>query len=112
MDGYVTRANIDRYLSLLNGSDLSPRNRGTITKLLIEEENKLGHDLEHLEFAEARTVKARDQVEHFRKLRDGFVEGSTDRAHADKVLANFEDTHTLMVRFCHHMRERVNLRRL
>jgi len=46
MDRYIGRANIDHYLSLLNGSDLMPQSRSTITKLLIAEEDKLSHDLD------------------------------------------------------------------
>ena len=110
MDRFVVRANIDHYLSLLNGSALTPSNRSTVTKLLITEEDKLGHDLEHLDFAETRTANSRDRVNHFKKLRDSFVEGSTDRAHADSVLTNFEAIHTVMEQFCRQMRERVNSR--
>jgi hypothetical protein len=112
MDQYVAWANIDHYLSLLNSSHLEPRNRSTISRLLIREEDKLAHDLEHLEFAETRTERALDRVNHFRKLRDSFVEGSTDREYAERVLTNFEATHELMERFCRHMRERVNANRL
>jgi hypothetical protein len=112
MDSFVARANIDHYLNLLNGGELSDLNRGTVTKLLVVEEDKLGHDLEQLEFAESRTARSRERVNHFRKLRDAFVEGSTDRAHAENVLANFEKTYALMEKCCHQMRERINSRRL
>ena len=112
MDQYVARANIDHYLSLLNGAYLSSRNSGTVTKLLLAEEDKLGHDLEHLEFAEARAAKSRDRVEHFRRLRDAFAEGSTDRAQADSMLAKFQAIHELMEQFCQRMRGRVNSRRI
>ena len=108
MDGYIARANIDHYITLLNGGDLTLQNRSTITKLLIAEEDKLSHDLEHLEFAEIRAAKSQHRVGYFRKLRDSFVEGSTERAHADGVLENFEVTHSLMVQFCHRLREKVN----
>ena len=109
---YVARANIDHYLSLLNVADLSPRNSGMITKLLLAEEDRLGHDLEQLEFAETRAAKCRDRVNHFRRLRDAFAEGSTDRAQADSMLAKFETIYGLMEQFCRHMRDRVNSRRL
>jgi hypothetical protein len=57
VDQYVARANINHYLSLLNsGAELSHQNSGTITKLLLAEEDKLGHDLEQLEFAETRAA--------------------------------------------------------
>ena len=112
MDQYIARANIDHYLSLLNTTDLSPQNRSTIGKLLVAEEDKLSHDLEQLEFAEARAAKCRDRVDHFRRLRDAFAEGSTDRARADGLLANFQAIHELVENFCHHMRGRVNSRRL
>lgn len=109
---YVARANIDHYLDLLNGSGLSARNSGTVTKLLLEEENKLSHDLEQLEFAEVRAAKCRDRVDHFRTLREAFVEGSSDRDQANHMLEKFEAIHGLMEQFCQHMRDRVNSRRL
>ena len=112
MDQYVARANIDHYLSLLHGADLTPQNRTTINKLMVAEEDKLARDLEHLEFAEARTAKSRARVDYFVRLRNAFAEGSTDRAHADKVLANFEATHQLMEQFCHGLRQKINSRGL
>jgi hypothetical protein len=112
MDQYVARANIDHYLSLLNSTHLSPQNRDTISKLMLAEEDKLGHDLEQLEFAETRAARCRDRVNHFRNLREAFAEGSTDRTRADSMLAKFEAIHDLMEQFCHHMRGRVNSRRL
>ena len=108
MDEYVAKANIDHYLSLLHGSDLTPQNRTTINKLMLAEEDKLARDLEHLEFAEARAARSRERLHYFSRLRDAFAEGSADRAHADKVLANFETTHQLMEQFCRHMRAKVN----
>jgi len=62
MERYVGRTNIDHYISLLNGGDLVPESRGAITKLLIAEEDRLSHDLEHLEFAERRAATGRDRV--------------------------------------------------
>jgi hypothetical protein len=110
MDGFITRANIDHFLGLLHRSDLTPHNRGKITKLLIAEEDKLGRDLESLQFAEARTATSRERVNHFRKLRDSFVEGSSHRALADGVLTNFEAIQNVMERFCRQIRETINSR--
>jgi hypothetical protein len=110
MDSLVTRANIDHYLNLLTGGELTASNRNTLNKLLIVEEDKLGHDLEQLEFAENRAAKSLYRVNHIKKLRDAFVEGSIDRAYAERVLANFEAIHTLMETFCVRIRERINSR--
>jgi len=109
-DGFITRANIDRFLGLLSRSELTPHDRGNITKLLIVEEDKLGRDLESLQFAEDRTATSKERVNHFRKLRDSFVEGSSQRALADGVLTNFEAIQNIMERFCRQMRETINSR--
>lgn len=108
MDEYVAKANIDHYLSLLHGTDLTPRNRATINALMVAEEDKLARDVEHLDFAEARVAKSRERLRYFTRLRDAFAEGSADRAHADNVLANFETTHQLMEQFCQRIRAKVN----
>jgi len=112
MDGYVGQANVDHFFNILTSQPLTGRNRDTIIKLMIAEEDKLGRDLEHLHFAEDRAAKSRVRVNNMRKLRDGFAIGSAERAQAEKVLANFESIHELMEQFCHRMRERVSLNRL
>ena len=70
MDHFVARANIDHYLNLLNNGDVPAGNKSTITRLLIEEENKLGHDREQLEFAETRAARCRARADHQRRLLD------------------------------------------
>jgi hypothetical protein len=107
---FIARANVDHCLGVLNSTDLTPKNRETVTKSLIAEEDKLSHDLEHLEFAEGWAARSRDRVNYLRKLRDTFADGSTDRAQAEEVLANFEATHLLTEQFCHRIREKVTSR--
>ena len=107
---YVARANIDHYLDLLNKHDVPVTNRSTITKLLIEEEDKLGHDLEQLEFAERRAAMGRDRVNRLRNLRNSFIAGSTDRVQADRLLSTFEATQHLLKHFCRSKRDRLNSR--
>ena len=108
MQRYVARANVDHYLSILNGSDLASQNRVTVTKLLIEEEDKLGRDLEHLEFAESRSANGRERLNHLRKVREAFAFGTREREHADRLLVNVENLQTLLEDFCHRLRAKVN----
>ncbi len=105
---YVARANVDHYLGLLHIDNIPRHNREVITKLLVEEEDKLGHDLEQLEFAERRAAASRDRVNRQRNLRDSFIDGSSERAQADRLLANLEALHQLLDGFCHQMRQKVN----
>ncbi len=110
MHRYVARANVDHYLGLLNGGDLAPHNRNTITKLLIAEEDRLSHDLEHLEFAESRAASGRERVNHVKNLRRVFAVGTPEREHADRLLVNVENLQTLLEDFCHRLREKINSR--
>lgn len=110
MHRYVARTNIDHYIGLLSGRDLASQNRSTITKLLIAEEDKLSHDLEHLEFAESRAARARDQVNHQKTLRDSFQIGTAERELADRLLVNLENLQTMLEDFCHFLRQKVNSR--
>lgn len=112
MDSYIARANIDRYANLLTSQELSDRNRATIMKLMVAEEDKLGRHLEHLQFAEERTAKARDRMNYLSRLRDAFADGSAERLQAEKVLANFQAIHQSMEQFCVQMRTRVNSSRI
>src|SRR5262249_39399423 len=66
MDGFIARANIDHFLDLLKDGDLAPERRATIVRLLIEEEDKLGHDLEQLDFAESRAENGRRRLQQLR----------------------------------------------
>ncbi len=112
MDRYIAHANIDHYFSLLTSQNLTDGNRATISKLMVAEEDRLGRDLENLQFAELRVAKARDRVNHLTKLRDAFAEGSAERLQAEKTLANFETTYQLMEQFRRRLRERVNSSRV
>ncbi len=109
-ESYVARANIDHYLDLLDKPDVPVANRATIVKLLIAEEDKLGHDQEQIEFAESRAARGRNRLDRLRRLRDSFVVGSTDRAQADRLISNFEATQHLMEHFCRSKRDRLNSR--
>ncbi len=108
MHRFVAKANVDHYIGLLNGSDLAPGHRTSITKLLIEEEDKLSHDLEHLEFAEQKAANGRDHVRCVRAARDGFAFGTADRELAERLLVNCENLQTVLEDFCHSLRAKIN----
>lgn len=112
MDRYVAHANIDHYFNLLTVQGLTDGNRDTIVKLMLAEEDKLGRDLEHLQFAEDRAARGRDRLNYLRGLRAAFADGSTEQARADDMLANFETTQNLMEQFCRRMREQVHSNRI
>src|SRR5512135_2680923 len=112
MDRFIARANIDHYLEMLNNHDVSTRNRSMITKLLIEEEDKLGRDLEQLEFAENKAVACRTRADRQRRLLDSFDPGSADWVQAERLLVNFESLAQFVEGFCQQMRKRVSENRL
>ena len=97
MPNSVFRANIDRYLELLNDPDLSTERRAIIVKLLIEEQDKLSPNQEQLQFAESRLANGRDRLDQLRAKRDG---GTVDPARADHLIATFEITQRLLEHFC------------
>ena len=104
---YIARANIDHYLGLLD-ADLPLERRDVIVKLLIEEEDKLSHDLEPLEFAESRAANGRARLSKLKRNLDGVTE--PERAAAERLIANCELRQQLLDSFCHHLREKVNSR--
>jgi hypothetical protein len=106
MNQFVARANIDHYLGLLDGG-LLPQSRSTITKLLIAEEDKLGHGLEQLEFAENRAASGRRRVDRARALFDSFALDTPEREQAGRLLINLENLQTLLEDFCHRLRAQV-----
>ena len=108
MDRFVARANIDHYLGLLNDADLAPEKRATVTKLLIQEEDRLSHDLEQLEFAETRAADGRDRLHHLQSMLDSIPERL--RSEAKRLIVNVEDIQILLEGFCHQLRNRVNNR--
>lgn len=67
MDPFITRENIDHFLELLKADGITPDRRDAITRLLLDEENKLSHDLEQLEFALTRAANGRDQLKQARQ---------------------------------------------
>jgi hypothetical protein len=109
MDRFVTRANIDHYLELLSDGGCAREKRAMVTKLLIEEEDKLGHDLEQVEFAEKRVADGRDRLNHLRSRLDLVPE--QQRAEAERLVANFENIQHLLEQFCRQMRDKIDNRR-
>ncbi len=112
MDKFVARANIDHYLEMLNNHDVPAHHRSTISKLLIEDEDKLGRDQEQLEFAENKAVACRNRADRQRRLLDSFDPGSGDWVQAEKLLVNFELLAQFVEGFCRQMRRRVSDDRL
>lgn len=112
MYNFIARANIDHCIELLGRDDIQPSQRSIICKLLIEEENKLSHDLEQLQFAESRVSRYRDRVDRLRRLRDRFADGSTERIKIEGVLLDCESLLGQVEAFCIDLRRRVNERAL
>ena len=104
MHRYIARTNVDNYLSLLGSDGLTPQDRTVITKLLITEEDRLSHDLEHLGFAEIRAAKGRERVKQVRNSREN--SGTSEREQVDRLLTNLENIQTLLEDFCHQFRAR------
>jgi hypothetical protein len=106
MRRFIARENIDHYLHLLNSTGLGLEKRATVTKLSIEELDKLSHDLGQLGFAEQRTANGRDRLNHLRGRLDLTPEHL--RAEAERVVANVEAVQHLLEDFCHQLRNRVS----
>ena len=107
MHRYIARANIENYLHLLIGIGLGAEKRTMVTKLLIEAENELSHDLEQLEFAERRVADGRERVNRVRNARDAFAFGTPEREKADRLLINVENIQTILEDTCHRLRGKV-----
>jgi hypothetical protein len=97
---------------MLKSSDLPAHKKSMINKLLIEEEGKLAHDGEQLEFAESRAAACRGRADRQRLVLDSFDHGSTEWAQAERLLVNFESLAQFVEGFCHQMRRKVNESRL
>ncbi len=112
MHSFIFRANVDHFLGLLDEADLGPERRAVITKLLIEEEDKLGRDLEQLQFAETRAANGRERLNRLRETLNGGGVAASDRAWTERQIANFEAIQHILDNFCHQLRQKVNSRSL
>ncbi|WP_063695416.1 hypothetical protein [Bradyrhizobium embrapense] len=108
MDKFITRANIDHCLDLLKARDTPDETRATITRILIEEERKLGHEREQLEFAENRARACRERTERQRRLTDSLEPGSLERRQAESLLVSFEWLARFIEGTTNQMRRKVN----
>ncbi|MBR1033244.1 hypothetical protein [Bradyrhizobium liaoningense] len=90
MHRYIARANVDHYLGILCGTNLTPQHRSTAMALLIAELDKLSDDAEHLGFAESKVASSRDQVTQAASIRDSFAAGTSEREHAERHLVHLE----------------------
>ena len=112
MEKFIARQNIDHYLWLLSNSDLPDGQRNTINRLLVEEEDKLAHSLEQLEFVEQKLTGYRNHMNGLQRWRDGFEDGSSEWVRAGKVLADFGDTLQLLENLSRRIREQLNGRQI
>ncbi|WP_050386070.1 hypothetical protein [Bradyrhizobium pachyrhizi] len=96
MYGYVTRANIDRYLNVLYSTDLTSHERQTVTRLLLGEFDKLRHDPAQLEVCRKAS---RERVNHARRLRESYALGTTEREASDRLLVDVESLQSLLDAF-------------
>ena len=110
MDQFVARSNIDHYLELLNSNDTLPDRRATLTRLLVEEVDKLARETEHLDFVEAKLASCRDIVERQRQLVNRLALGSTVREEAERALANFTAVLRQVEHFGTQLRARIGQR--
>jgi nucleoside-triphosphatase THEP1 len=108
MHRYIARANIENYLHLLIGIGLGAEKRTMVTKLLIEAENELSHDLEQLEFAERRVADGRERVNRIRNAREAFASDTPEREQADRLLVNVKNLQTILEDACHRLRAKAN----
>jgi len=108
MHRYIARANIENYLHLLIGIGLGAEKRTMVTKLLIEAENELSHDLEQLEFAERRVADGRERVNRIRNAREAFASDTPEREQADRLLVNVKNLQTILEDACDRLRAKAN----
>ena len=107
MPDYIFRANIDHYLELLYEDNLATEKRAMVSKLLIEEEDKLARYQEQLEFAENRAADGRTRLDAARQKLDGIDPFAAHRPAAERLVANFEATQRLLEEFCLQLRAKV-----
>ncbi|WP_454645884.1 hypothetical protein [Bradyrhizobium liaoningense] len=104
MERFIASANVDHYLDLLKIPDIPTHARSTITKLLIEEEDKLGRDCAQLAFVESRAATYRERADRQRRLMDSFALVRTIGRRFERLLVNFESLAQFVESFCHQMR--------
>jgi hypothetical protein len=108
MESFVARENVDNYLALLKEGNVAPERRAIVVKLLIAEEDRMGHAWEQLEFAETRAAKGRRLLSELRQmLNDGRL---SNQALWGELVANAEATQNLLDQFCHYLRDKANSR--
>ncbi|MCC8981886.1 hypothetical protein [Bradyrhizobium acaciae] len=108
MDQFIARANIDHCLDLLRAPDTPDETIATVTRILIEEERKLGHDREQLEFAENRAMVCRERTERQRRLADSLEPGSPARRRAESLFISFEWLAKFIEGAANQMRRKAN----
>ena len=92
MDKLVSLTKVDRFLESLKRDCLIAEARALRMKLLIDEEDKLGRDLERLELAFSRIRSGKWHVLRIRKLRNRFACGSEARKRAEQLLITTIET--------------------
>jgi hypothetical protein len=99
MRDFIAGQNVDRYLSMLLGSDFEPARQKTLQRLLVEEEDQLSRSREQLELAERRLHDGKVRVARVRKIAKDMRADEPPRERALSLLATMETTLELLEQF-------------
>ena len=94
----VAHTNIEHYLSLLADERLTAERRAKITRLVVQEVNKLGRNIEELEFVQMIASKGRRRINRLQQMLDHTTETS-QRATIEHMISIFEATQQLLDAF-------------
>ncbi len=103
MDNYITRANIDHFLSVIEDSHLDPGTRAVAVRLLRRQLDKLSVRPDQLEFAESKVTDGQVHLNKAKRMRDGLAD-PTARAEADGFVATLTKVQELLKACCERLR--------
>jgi hypothetical protein len=112
MDRFIARENIRHYCDMLS-SDIEPQVRSSVHKLLVQEEDKLGKDLELLSTIEKQLAAGARRIETQQlRVRVLLDDGSTDAARAQACLDGMMESQRVLVGYYQSVAKEVDRNRL
>jgi hypothetical protein len=103
---YAHKRNITHFATLL-GAEAEPQKRAVLMKLLVEEEDQLGHTQEQLKDTDSRVARADGLIARQRALISRLNECGKGTADAQSLLAGMMEVRSLFMSYRQKIIERI-----
>ena len=104
---FIANENIDRFLDMLRRPHLTTEKRTTLQALLVQEQDKLTRNREHLELSDRRVHEGKERVRTLRVIVATRTSDDPNRQRDETLLATMETTQSLLEQYNRRLHDEI-----